>query len=114
MCKILVQGSFFDGGEIRVFLEIQILNFTWLPWQPGDVMGPAYPLIFKTWYTLFWSILKQPFVSRMVFYVGEKPLKSGEIREFYGMLYLRRLEGYCVDTAAVIENSSDLYPENNC
>ena len=47
-CKKFVCRPFFDGGEIRNFLDMEILNFTWLPWQPDTVTGSGYPPVFKT------------------------------------------------------------------
>ena len=46
--KKFVWRLLFDGGEIRNFLDMEILNFAWLPWQPDTVTSSGYPPVFKT------------------------------------------------------------------
>ena len=81
--KILSVDRFFDGGEIKNFLDMEILNFTWLPWQPDTVTGSGCPPVFKTRPIMFWSMHNQPYVGRIAFCRRKKMLKSGETRAFY-------------------------------
>ena len=66
---------------------MEILNFTWLPWQPDTVNGSAYSPVFKTRPIMFGSMHNQPYVGRRALGTRKKLLKSGEIRHFYGIHY---------------------------
>ena len=82
--KILPVILYFDYGEIRNFLDMEILKFTWLPWQPGNATWSGYPLVFKTRPIMFWSMHNQSYVGRIALCTRKKLLKSGEIRHIYG------------------------------
>ena len=71
---------FFHRGEIWNFLDMEILNFTWLPWEPNTVTGwgSGYPLVFKVrplvcWY---WAMHKQPYLGRIAYYARKKTNKK--------------------------------------
>ena len=65
---------------------MEILKFTWLPWQPDTVTGSGYPPVFKTRPIMFWSMDNKPYVGRIALGARKKLLKSSEIRHFYGIV----------------------------